>query len=164
MSIKGTRAFDLYDAVVTTLQGTSGFSGPTGDGIVVFDGPVVTDDEPRHYVTIGSTVLAGDDTEESAFTIQSQWQALPVSINGRQEAITLRCGITRWSGDGTWSNLRADVESTLDMIAAALINVQAVGLSGMVGIVLSNFDLIQFPNPNGNAVTLSFDIEASFLL
>ena len=49
----GTRAFDLIDYIVTSLQAGTGLCAPGGLTIPVYDGPASTQYDPPVYVIVG---------------------------------------------------------------------------------------------------------------
>jgi len=162
--MSGTTAFALVDALVSTLQATSGLCAPGGSGVPVFDGPVVTDSGDFTYVIIGGRSLSESDTIESGFSSDIDWEYFPVSGGSRREQITVPCAIISWSGYPDWSVIRTSIKSTLDLVSGALLTPSAVGLNKVIKLVITNLELTQEPSPDAAEARLSFDVEASFLL
>jgi hypothetical protein len=165
--MKGTRAFDFLDAVVTTLQAAEGFRAPddqTTEGTPVFDGPVVTGEDPELYVVIGATELSDEDTDETGFSVESEWRTVPVQSGHRGEQVTVPCAVVRWAGSGSWSNMRGDVDDVMDSFATALISVAQVGLAGLTYLNVENLELRQVPDDDGLECRLTFDLTAAFLV
>lgn len=161
---KGTRAFNFYDAVVDTLQATTGLSQPGGTGIPVYDGPVITDAPPNLYIIIGADDLDSDLPNEVSFTVDSTWRAAPISVKGRSEEIILTGVIIARDGRPNWKSLRTSVDSTFDTVTNALLTVSSFGLSDVVSIVLDAMSLSQTTTENGFEARLTFTFSASFIL
>ena len=160
------RTFDLIDAAVTTLRATSGFCAPGGTGTPVFDGPVVSLDQLNLFVVIGGAGLADDDdADDTAATFDTEWWTVPIGAGSRHETCDVPCAIVATAGDGEWATLRGQVSDAIDAIGGALITRTAWNsVSQVESVTLTNFALKQTTYADAFAVSLAFDLSASFLL
>ena len=151
----GTKGFDLLNAVVLALD--------TALDIDVFDGPAVTGSGSKHYVIVGATELADEDTDESAFTSDGEWRTVPIQAGHRSEDITIPCAIVAWSGAGTYATLRTQIETTLNSIATALLTASPL-VTGQTYIDITNLSLRQVADDDGLECRLTFDLDTRFLI
>jgi hypothetical protein len=160
--VAGTRAFDLIDYIVTSLQAGTGLCAPGGLTVPVYDGPVSTQYDPNVYVVVGNYGFADED-EIPEITVDAQWASLPIGAGHRSETISVPCVVVAWSGGQDWSATRGEVASAFDAVSTVLMTKSTWdGLSDIDQIIMTNVRLTQTPTDLGIQVMMTFDVDATF--
>jgi len=158
----GTRAFDLIDYVVTSLQAGAGLCAPGGLTIPVYDGPASTQYDPPVYVIVGAYGFADED-EVPETTVDAQWASLPIGAGHRSETVSVPCAVVAWSGSQVFSTTRGQAEIAFDAVSAVLMTKATWdGLSNIDQIIMTNVRMTQTATDLGIQVMMTFDIDATF--
>ena len=160
----GTKAFDLINVTVAALQATTGLCAPGGTGVPVYDGPVLTDSDLPTCIIIGARGF-GDEDADNGTGIDAEWASLPIGAGSRHESVTVPCVAVAWSGDMNWSTLRATLRAAFDKVTDKLMTPATWDtLAGVETLVLSNMTLTPEATQDGGVLTLTFTIDATFLV
>ena len=158
----GTRAFDLIDYVVTSLQAGTGLCAPGGTAVPVYDGPVSTNYDPPVYVIVGAYGFADED-EVPETTVDAQWASLPIGAGHRSETVSVPCVVAAWSGGQDWSTTRGQVATAFDAVSTVLMTKTTWdGLSNIDQIIMTNVRMTQTATDLGIQVMMTFDVDATF--
>ena len=158
----GTRAFDLIDYVVSSLQAGTGLCAPGGTTIPVYDGPVSTQYDPPVYVIVGAYGFADED-EVPETTVDAQWASLPIGAGHRSETVSVPCVVAAWSGGQDWSDTRSQVATAFDAVSTVLMTKATWdGLSNIDQIIMTNVRMTQTATDLGIQVMMTFDVDATF--
>ena len=158
----GTRAFDLIDYVVTSLQAGTGLCAPGGTTVPVYDGPASTNYDPPVYVIVGAYGFADED-EVPETTVDAQWASLPIGAGHRSETISVPCVVAAWSGGQDWSATRGQVATAFDAVSTVLMTKTTWdGLSNIDQIIMTNVRMTQTATDLGIQVMMTFDVDATF--
>jgi hypothetical protein len=150
-----TGAFDLVTTAVEALSGLAN----------VYDGPPLTQDEPATYVIIGGQGWADDD-DQPAWTTDAEWRSVPIGAGSREEAVSIPCEVTAWSGSGTWADLRAEAATLFDSVADALLAKATWDdcPQTLTYLTITNVSVSQQMLDPGMAVRVLFTLDARILL
>jgi len=160
--VAGTRAFDLIDYVVSSLQAGTGLCAPGGITIPVYDGPVSTQYDPPVYVIVGAYGFADED-EVPETTVDAQWASLPIGAGHRSETVSVPCVVAAWSGGQDWSGTRGQVSIAFDAVSTVLMTKATWdGLSNIDQIIMTNVRMTQTATDLGIQVMMTFDVDATF--
>ena len=158
----GTRAFDLIDYVVSSLQAGTGLCAPGGTTVPVYDGPVSTQYDPPVYVIVGAYGFADED-EVPETTVDAQWASLPIGAGHRSETVSVPCVVAAWSGGQDWSGTRSQVATAFDAVSTVLMTKATWdGLSNIDQIIMTNVRITQTATDLGIQVMMTFDVDATF--
>ena len=158
----GTRAFDLIDYVVTSLQAGTGLCAPGGTAVPVYDGPASTNYDPPVYVIVGAYGFADED-EVPETTVDAQWASLPIGAGHRSETVSVPCVVAAWSGGQDWSDTRGQVAPAFDAVSNVLMTKTTWdGLSNIDQIIMTNVRMTQTATDLGIQVMMTFDVDATF--
>ena len=158
----GTRAFDLINYVVSSLQAGTGLCSPGGTTVPVYDGPVSTQYDPPVYVIVGAYGFADED-EVPETTVDAQWASLPIGAGHRSETVSVPCVVAAWSGGQDWSDTRGQVSTAFDAVSTVLMTKATWdGLSNIDQIIMTNVRMTQTATDLGIQVMMTFDVDATF--
>ena len=128
-------------ALLPTLPGWS--------AVTVYDGPPVTNDVPRDYVTVG---YVADEQAGTYISVQDP--------NGFQwiETGTVRCQLSSMSGDTNLSLMRSRVFGLMDALEAAVRADRRLGVLSPAGTSELDVDILSLQNVSGAAQSLLFTL------
>jgi len=122
---------------------------PGWAGVVVYDGPPVTDDAPIDYVSVGHV-----DNDTAGTYTQTQ------DPNGFQyvETGAVRSQLTCISGDTAPAATRARVFALMDAVEAAVRADRRLGVLSPAGTSELDVDVLSLQNSGGTAQQLTFTL------
>ncbi len=162
--MSGTLLFDAVDALVARWRALPGYGVPGASGSVpVYDGPTETGDAPALFVVVGGrSPWADEDTDDTAGTTDSEWISVPIQAGSQREYLTIMCAVVAQSGADNWTDLRADLASTMDDLESALRTTTPL-VNNQNTVVLSNGRLSQTAGTEGVAAAFEFDVNLTAL-
>lgn len=145
--------FKILDLAVTAMQGTTGYSAPSGAGpTIVFDGPMVGQDAPDNYMCIGWT--PSGDTSGTLTTEAATFGARA----DRLERGTFDVTVVASSGDEAASTVRATLRTLIADLEAAVYGLSDTTFDAY-WCQVSSLDYRQIQSAAGltNEATVTFD-------
>ncbi len=162
--MSGTRLFAAIDALVAEFRSVTGYGAPSEAGVVpVYDGPTETGDAPDLFVVVGGrSPWADEDADDTAGTTDAEWSTVPIQAGSQRESLSIPCVIVAQSGADDWTDLRADLSSTLDDLEATLRTTTPL-IDNQITVVLSNGRLSQSAGTEGVAAAFELDVNLTVL-
>jgi hypothetical protein len=145
--------FKILDLVVTAMQATSGYGSPTsGAANVVYDGPLIGQDNPPNYVCVGWTP-SGD----TSGTLTTE----PAVFGARADLLergTFDVTVVASSGDEDASTVRATLRTMIADLEAAVYGLSDTTFAAY-WCQVSSLDYRQIQSAAGltNEATVTFD-------